>query len=148
MMKEHFQDLLKYNQHFNQLMIQNYLEDKLVWGEKSKKLLNHILNAHQIWNARILNQNQLEVWQINADDSLIEINSENFNNSSRILEERDITEIINYQNSKGKEFENSIQEIFFHFINHSTYHRGQIAMLMTEAGLEPLNTDYIFYKRI
>lgn len=32
-------------------------------------------------------------------------------------------------------------------INHSTYHRGQITMLMKEAGLETLNTDYIFYKR-
>ncbi|MCD9855951.1 damage-inducible protein DinB [Epilithonimonas sp. JDS] len=147
MMKKNFQDYLEYNQHFNQSLIQNYLENKLIWGEKSKSLLNHILNAHQIWNARILNDNQFEVWQINADDSLIKINSENFINSSKILAGRDITEIINYQNSKGKIFENSIQEIFFHFINHSTYHRGQIATLMKENGLEPLNTDYIFYKR-
>jgi len=147
MMKEHFQDLLKYNQHFNQSLIQNYLENKLVWGEKSKSFLNHILNAHQIWNARILNDDQFEVWQINADDSLIKINSENIINSSKILDERESNEIITYQNSKGNKFTNSIQEIFFHFINHSTYHRGQIALLMKEAGLEPFNTDYIFYKR-
>lgn len=146
-MKKNFQDYLEYNQHFNQSLIQNYLENKLVWSEKSKSLLNHILNAHQIWNARILNQDKYEVWQINADDLLVKINAENFNNSSKILEERDITEIINYKNSIGKRFENSIHEIFFHFINHSTYHRGQIAMLMKENGLEPLNTDYIFYKR-
>jgi len=146
-MKKNFQDYLEYNQHFNQLLLQNYLENKLIWSEKSKSLLNHIMNAHQIWNARILNQNEFEVWQINVDYSLIEINSENFINSSKILAERDITEIINYKNSKGNQFKNSIQEIFFHFINHSTYHRGQIAMLMKQAGLEPLNTDYIFYKR-
>ena len=146
-MKDNFQDYLEYNQHFNQSLIQNYLENKMIWSEKSSSLLNHIVNAHQIWNARILNDNQFEVWQINADDLLIEINSENFVNSSKILLERELTEIITYQNSKGNQFENSIQEIFFHFINHSTYHRGQIAMLMKEAGLEPLNTDYIFYKR-
>jgi len=97
--------------------------------------------------SRILNDNQFEVWQINADDSLIKINSENFINSSKILDERNITEKINYKNSIGNVFENTIQEIFFHFINHSTYHRGQIAMLMKQAGLEPINTDYIFYKR-
>lgn len=146
-MKEHFQDLLKYNQYFNQLLIENYLENSSVWCEKSKNVLNHILNAHQIWNARILNDNQFEVWQINADDSLIKINSENFINSSKILDERNIAEKINYKNSRGNVFENTIQEVIFHFINHSTYHRGQIAMLMKQAGLEPINTDYIFYKR-
>lgn len=146
-MKNNFQDYLEYNKHYNQSLINNYFENKLIWNEKSKNLLNHILDAHQIWNARILNDNQFDVWQINADDSLIKINSENFINSYKILEERELDEIINYHNSTGKQFENSIQEIFFHFINHSTYHRGQIAMLMKEAGLNPLNTDYIFYKR-
>ena len=147
-MKKHFQDLLQYNQHFNQLLIQNYLENNSIWDEKSKNLLNHILNAHQIWNARILNNNQFEVWQINADNLLLDINTENFFNSSKILDERELTEKTSYKNSKGNEFENSIQAIFFHFINHSTYHRGQLAMLMKQAGLDPINTDYIFYKRL
>lgn len=146
-MKGNFQDYLEYNQHFNQILIQNFLENTSVWNEKSKSLLNHILNAHQIWNARIINQNKFEVWQINADDSLMKINSENFITTSKILTERELNEVINYKNSKGIEFENSIQEIFFHFINHSTYHRGQLAMLMKQVVLEPINTDYIFYKR-
>ena len=147
MMKENFQDYLEYNQHFNRSLIQNYLENKMIWSEKSKSLLNHILNAHQIWNARIFNDNQFEVWQINSEDLLLKINSENFSNSYKILEKRELNDIVNYKNSKGTKFENSIQEILFHFINHSTYHRGQIAMLLKETGLEPLNTDYIFYKR-
>ena len=147
MMKENFQDYLEYNQHFNRSLIQNYLENKMIWSEKSKSLLNHILNAHQIWNARIFNDNQFEVWQINSEDLLLKINSENFSNSYKLLEKRELNDIVNYKNSKGTKFENSIQEILFHFINHSTYHRGQIAMLLKETGLEPLNTDYIFYKR-
>jgi len=146
-MKEHFKDLLVYNLHFNQLLIQNFLENKLVWSEKSKNLLNHILNAHQIWNARILNEETFEVWQINTDESLLKINSDNFNNTLEIFNQKDLTEIVSYKNSKGKEFNNTIQEVIFHFLNHSTYHRGQIAMLMKQAGLEPINTDYIFYKR-
>ncbi|QLH28398.1 MAG: hypothetical protein HWD63_02710 [Candidatus Parvibacillus calidus] len=39
-----------------------------------------------------------------------------------------------------------MKDIIFHIINHSTYHRGQIAMEFRQSGLEPLNTDYIFYK--
>lgn len=146
-MKEHFQDLLEYNLHFNQLLIQDFLENNSVWPEKGKNLLNHILNAHQIWNARILNQITFGVWQINADNSLLNINSDNYNHSCKILNERNLDEIITYKTSKGQEFSNSIQGILFHFINHSTYHRGQIAMLMKEAGLEPIATDYIFFKR-
>jgi len=146
-MKEHFQELLEYNLHFNQLLIQNFLENQLVWSDKSKSLLNHILNAHQIWNARIINQKTFEVWQINPDESLLKINSDNFNETHEILNQKELTEIVSYKNSKGKEFYNSIQEFIFHFLNHSTYHRGQIAVLMKQAGLEPINTDYIFYKR-
>jgi hypothetical protein len=146
-MKVQFIDLLEYNSHYNQLLIKIYLENKDSFNEKMISLLNHILNAHQIWNSRILFEQSFGVWQINPDEMLLEINESNFENSIEILNERNLDEIIIYRNSKGDEFQNSIQEIFFHFINHSTYHRGQIAMLMKQAGLEPINTDYIFYKR-
>ena len=146
-MKKQFIDLLEYNSHFNQLLIKIYLENKDSFNEKMISLLNHILNAQQVWNSRIIFEDSFGVWQINPDEKLLENNQSNFENSFKILSERNLDEIIGYRNSKGDEFQNSIQEIFFHFINHSTYHRGQIAMLMKQAGLEPINTDYIFYKR-
>ncbi len=146
-MKEQFIDLLEYNSHFNQLLIKIYLKNKDFFNEKMISLLNHILNAQQVWNSRIIIETSFGVWQINPDKKILEINQSNFENSIKILNERNLDEIIVYINSKGDEFQNSIQEIFFHFINHSTYHRGQIAMLMKQAGLEPINTDYIFYKR-
>ena len=146
-MKEQFIDLLEYNSYFNQLLIEIYLDNKDSFNEKMISLLNHILNAQQVWNSRIFIEDSFGVWQINPDEKLLEINQSNFENSVNILNERNLDEIIGYRNSKGDEFQNSIQEIFFHFINHSTYHRGQIAMLIKQAGLEPINTDYVFYKR-
>jgi uncharacterized damage-inducible protein DinB len=44
-------------------------------------------------------------------------------------------------------FSNTIKDILFHMINHSTHHRAQIAMDMRNNKLEPLPLDYIFYKR-
>ena len=146
-MKKQFIDLLEYNSHFNQLLIKIYLENKDSFNEKMISLLNHILNAQQVWNSRIIIEDSFGVWQINPDEKLLENNQSNFENSFKILSERNLDEIIVYRNSKGDEFQNSIREIFFHFINHSTYHRGQIAILMKQAGLEPINTDYVFYKR-
>lgn len=146
-MKDHFYDLLEYNFHFNQLLIENFLENNWAWTEKGRSLLNHILNAHQIWNRRILGQKTVEVWQINSDDVLLEINSKNYKDTLEILDRKDLAEIVSYKNSSGQEFGNTIQQVIFHFLNLSTYHRGQIAMLMKEGGLNPINTDYIFYKR-
>ncbi|WP_209331385.1 DinB family protein [Lunatimonas salinarum] len=37
--------------------------------------------------------------------------------------------------------------LFNHIVNHSTYHRGQIATLFRESGLQPVVTDYIMLKR-
>lgn len=142
-MSADFQDYLEYNQNCNQLLIDNFLENTSIRTEKGINLLNHILNAHKIWTARILNLNEFEVWQINANNQLLNINSENYITNLRILDEKSPDQNIRYTNSKGNHFENPIREIFFHFI----YHRGQLVMLTKTSGLEPINTDYIFYKR-
>jgi uncharacterized damage-inducible protein DinB len=35
-----------------------------------------------------------------------------------------------------------------HLVNHSSYHRAQIAMLLRQKGFEPINTDFITYDRV
>ncbi|MGB9416785.1 MAG: DinB family protein [Acidobacteriaceae bacterium] len=36
----------------------------------------------------------------------------------------------------------SLGELIQHAINHSTYHRGQIALLIRQLGYVPASTDY------
>jgi uncharacterized damage-inducible protein DinB len=48
---------------------------------------------------------------------------------------------------KGEKFANTIKDIVVHVINHSTYHRAQIAQLVKQSGGEPAKTDYIVYQR-
>lgn len=146
-MREQLIDLLEYNAQCNQLVIDAYFENKSAVDEKTVMLLNHILNAQQVWNARILKEPLFEIWQINPEEELSGINQSNFEKSNKILRERNLDEIIIYRNSKNRQFSNAVHEIFFHFVNHSTYHRGQIALLMKQCRLQPINTDYIFYKR-
>ena len=114
---------------------------------KSVDLLNHILNAHQIWNARINNQASFEVWQTHIFSDLVEINESNFKNTLQIIDSRNLEELISYSNSKGEIFSNTIDDVIFHVINHSTYHRAQIITDLKIAQIEPANTDYIFYRR-
>ncbi|MCI3935972.1 damage-inducible protein DinB [Chryseobacterium aahli] len=146
-MKEKLIDLFEYTYHFNNEMIRIISENISKVDEKIISLINHTLNAQQVWNSRILNEKSFEVWQINSFEKLEEINNQNFKTSIQIIENSDFDQRIEYQNSKGSKFENSIFEILFQAINHSTYHRGQINSLLKRNGIEPILTDYIFYKR-
>jgi uncharacterized damage-inducible protein DinB len=48
-----------------------------------------------------------------------------------------------YKNSEGTPWANRIEEIIQHVSMHSAYHRGQIALLMRENGINPPATDFI-----
>lgn len=143
-----FKDTFEYNYHFNQELIQLFEKEKQNIPEKSIKLLNHLINAQEIWNARILNQSiSVDVWEIRPLENLKNHNETNYNQSISILNSIELSKKTEYKNSKGIEFSNTVQDVIFHVINHSTYHRAQIASDLKANGIEPINTDYIFYKR-
>ena len=146
-MKEKLVDLFEYTYHFNKEMIQVIAENLKEIDEKTIGLINHTLNAQQIWNSRILGGISFEVWQINPFENLDDINQHNFNRSIEIVEKYDVDQRVQYENSKGTKFENTVFEMLFQAINHSTYHRGQINSLLRKNGIDPVLTDYIFYKR-
>ncbi|WP_345988064.1 DinB family protein [Chryseobacterium sp. Chry.R1] len=140
-------DLFEYTHHYNQKIIKLVKDYTPKIDERTIALINHTINAQQIWNARILGEETFEVWQVNPLEDLEEINHQNFLTSIQIVQNFNLDNRIGYQNSKGAKFENSVFEMLFHAINHSTYHRGQINSLLKQNGIEPLLTDYIFYKR-
>jgi uncharacterized damage-inducible protein DinB len=53
-----------------------------------------------------------------------------------------------YKNYVGEDYTNNVEMIMIHLVNHSSYHRAQIAMLLRQQRLEPVNTDFITYDRI
>lgn len=147
-MKAFFKELFEYSHHFNQKLGEVFNDNPDKISEKATKLYNHILNAHQIWNNRIdPKQTRFEVWEIHPIHDYKKIDSTNFEHSLLILDTFNLHDMIHYTNTKGQTFNNSIKDLFFHVINHSTYHRGQIATEFKQNGLDPLGTDYIFYKR-
>lgn len=147
-MKQFFKELFEYGHHFNQKLFEVISDNPDKTPEKAERLFNHVLNAHQIWNYRIdPKQPPFGVWELHAISDLKNIDQTNYEQTLQILDKFDLTETINYANSKGQTFSNSIPDILFHVVNHSTYHRGQIATEFKHHGLEPLVTDYIFYKR-
>jgi uncharacterized damage-inducible protein DinB len=147
-MNSFFKDLFEYNNHYNQELGEVLLNHSAQISEKAANLYSHIVNAHHIWNSRIESKQSLfGVWETRPVLESIEINKANFEHSVLMLDTVDLEKIIYYTNTKGHSFSNNIKEMFFHTINHSTYHRGQFATELRLSGIEPINTDYILYKR-
>lgn len=147
-MDSFFKGLLEYNHAVNQTLGDILLTHSTQISEKTVGLYSHIVNAHHIWNSRVESkQSLLGVWDTRPILESVEINKANFEHSTLMLSKTNLEEIIYYTNTKGQGFSNSIKEMFFHIINHSTYHRAQIATELRLCGVEPINTDYIFYKR-
>jgi uncharacterized damage-inducible protein DinB len=64
------------------------------------------------------------------------------------IEESALEREIDYTNQAGKTFCNSPRDILTHLGMHSHYHRGQIALLVRQAGSAPAVTDFIAFCRL
>lgn len=147
-MRDHFKELFEYNHHYNQRLAEEILasEDKL--PNRSIEIFNHILSAHHIWNSRIRGQQpSYSVWAMHPLSRLKAIDRENFDASLEITGNADFETVVEYATSQGLPFSNTVKDILFHVINHSTYHRGQLALLFRQSGIAPEISDFIFYKR-
>lgn len=146
-MKEFFKDIFEYHHHFNQKLIEQLIENESVLPERTISLFSHSINAQQIWNARITNKEKFGVHQNHSLPECSRIDNDNYNETLKILDGHGLDEKIIYTNSKGTEFNNSIQQILFHIANHFSHHKGQIISDLRQSGIDPIVTDYIFYKR-
>lgn len=148
-MKPFIKNLLKYSHHYNLKLITifadpNYAE-KL--SEKSKLLLSHTLNASSVWNSRILGiPNRVGIWEVFEAEEMQRLENQNFQETLEILENHELKEVTSYTNSKGNFYKRTVEDMIFHTVNHATYHRGQIASEFRKCGVEPIVSDYIFYK--
>jgi uncharacterized damage-inducible protein DinB len=48
----------------------------------------------------------------------------------------------------GTKYINSLEEIMRHVVNHGSYHRGQVAMMLRLLGKKPQATDWIAFSRL
>jgi uncharacterized damage-inducible protein DinB len=61
------------------------------------------------------------------------------------LDDARLTQVVSYVNLKGESFAYPLGRMLQHVVNHSTYHRGQIATLLRQLGATPLSTDLLLY---
>jgi uncharacterized damage-inducible protein DinB len=129
----------------------NTLKKQQVADKKILTLMSHVLSALNIWLARIENRSteHYPLWQMYDIDQLEEMADDIGARWLLYIERNEKFDgVLIYKNYVGLPYENKIENIMIHLVNHSTYHRAQIATLLRQAGLEPINTDFITYDRV
>ena len=151
MLRDYFVHLFKYNDWATRQTAESIVNLKKK-NNKSEELLSHIISAQKIWLNRILGRNTIiDPWhKLTQEDWIpqsIPITAE-WINLLESFKENDFERRIEYTNTKGEKFFNTVKDIIVQVINHSTYHRAQIAQLVRQSGGEPAKTDYIVYQRM
>ena len=59
------------------------------------------------------------------------------------LDDETLHDGVAYRNSKGEFWTSTVADILSHVVLHASYHRGQIAAAIREAGGTPAYTDFI-----
>jgi uncharacterized damage-inducible protein DinB len=149
--KEYFVDLFNYNHWANERSI-NALTQIEGKNERAFQIMGHILDAQLNWYKRIndpahATQNFWNKYSIEDMRGLSYKSSKEWLRFIESLTDDGYKKKINYQNSKGLEFTNTILQILTHVTHHSSYHRGQIASLIRSNWGAPPITDYIVYER-
>lgn len=63
------------------------------------------------------------------------------------LGEGDLSQPLSYVDTRGRSISMPLVQTLLHLINHSTYHRGQLAAKLRQLGKVPPSTDYILFCR-
>ena len=109
--------------------------------------ITHILRAQRIWHAR---------WTGTSAESLDPSSLENlrrgFEKSHNDLREfgsglndEGAGESFDYTDSKGVPNRRGLGSLIIHMVNHGTYHRGEVALMLTGMGRSPGDIDYVYF---
>lgn len=148
-MKNHYIKLFNYdNWATNRLIV---AAESVQNDPKLKDLISHVITARIVWLGRIKTDNSSTTpWnprELSENILIFNENQANWEVWLNQITETDLRGLIHYKNIKGDPFSGVLKDILTHLINHSTYHRGQIATRLKELGVQVPPTDFIVFTR-
>ena len=130
-------------------------EDKRATPEfqQALSLFAHMMLARRLWLYRfgVLAEGPTDFFPQNVALDAIKEMSEEMNTDWKAyferLDEAELERVFEYRALDGPRFRNRIEDILAQLFGHSWYHRGQIALLLRQAGGAPAVTDLVYWAR-
>lgn len=115
------------------------------------ELFAHVIGAEETWLARLEQREpRVAVWPALTLDEAARLAESVHEALAAWLARADDAVLeadVTYVNSAGRQFTSRAVDIVMHVMTHGAYHRGQIALLLRQAGSVPAPTDYIAFVR-
>ncbi|MFN7793094.1 MAG: DinB family protein [Cyclobacteriaceae bacterium] len=149
-MKKYFLKLYQYNAWANE-RVMACLRRQSVQDEKILSIFGHVLAAQFLWLHRIkgLTPPNVKLWGEYTLDTLEKMANDANQKWLDFVESNDTFDReLTYTNYTGDPYTNNVESIMMHLVNHCSYHRAQVALLLRQQGFEPINTDLITYDRV
>lgn len=153
----HFRSLLDYEREANARILASLrsVPESNLRSESFKRargIFGHVQNARHLWLSRLggcrprafVMFPDLPIDTLEDDSRVLD---GLWGNHLRGLTDSDLSREVGYTSLDGTAYRSTVAEIVTHVFNHSTYHRGQIAMLVSQCGGERAATDYIAITR-
>lgn len=156
---DHYRDMLRYERWANDRVLQSLesIPGEERHGrvyERAMSLLAHNALARKVWLWRIQGTpyenppDWFPVTSLQDQRRLCDEADRAWEQFIDSLDDAALDREVRYAASNGDRFSSTLREILVHVFNHSTYHRGQIARLVTECGGQRVPTDYIAMGRV
>jgi uncharacterized damage-inducible protein DinB len=132
-------------------LVADALEAEANADAESVRLFAHIASVEHLWYSRIVGRTpDHAVWPLLSTSESRELAAQHASLFATLIDDADdaaLARVIEYRNSAGRAYRNSVSDILLHTAMHGEHHRGQIARLVRAAGCEPPYTDYIQFAR-
>jgi len=137
------------HEHWANHRLSDALQDNALMDEKVVRLFNHILAAHATWYGRITGAvPEMKIWDDPTSPahwgSLIDAH---YSGWKKVLSFDNPTRQVQYSNSHGARFTNTVEEILIHLSLHGQYHRGQVVQYCRAGWEFAPSTDLIVFLR-
>jgi uncharacterized damage-inducible protein DinB len=111
------------------------------------RVMGHIVGAGELWLARLHGAPApTPVWpelDLAACEAGLDRLREGWRRLLDGLDEQELERSIEYVNSRGEPWTSRVRDVLAQVVFHASYHRGQIAAALREAGRAPPLTDLI-----
>lgn len=146
-MKSFFLEKFEYDFYASKNLIEHIEQQESFVSSFVFKSFSHIINVHHIWLSRLKGSKaESHFWDELPFFYFQKLLEANHTETIDFIERIELENKINYHSSEGVEFTKSINDVLYHVLNHSNYHRAQIIMDLKNNNLTVPSFNFITFK--